>query len=279
MIQKKVSSRCSNQGMFEKHKGDYERALKNSGYQTNLVYVKGQQQGGKRKRQRWPRIFWFNPPFNLKVKTRIGEQFLKLVEKNFPKGSRWHKFFNKHTLKLSYSCTKNIASHINSHNKKVLSKSQHPYPEQEGCNCRKDPCPVDGHCQTKGLVYIGALTSGQKNWTYFGSTANTFKERYSGHKQDLENDKRNGTALSNKVWELKKSNTPYTLSWKIAHRCHPLTAGMPTCDVCLTEKTRILLGHKGPQPTIPGNSTLLNRRSELYAKCRHRTKFILRHCP
>ena len=44
------------------------------------------------------------------------------------------------------------------------------------------------------------------------------------------------------------------------------------CDLCLTEKVKILLGHDGPEK-IPKSVILLNKRTELLQKCRHRRKF------
>ena len=44
------------------------------------------------------------------------------------------------------------------------------------------------------------------------------------------------------------------------------------CDLCLTEKVVILLGHDGPEK-IPRSTILLNRRTELLQKCRHKRKF------
>ena len=221
--------------------------------------------------------FWYNPPHNLKVKTNVGKVFLKILDKNFPKGTHWHQFFNRHTVRLSYSCTRNIASYISSHNRKVTDAGGQLEP---GCNCQAAPCPVGGKCLTEGLTYSGTMTMKNENYTYYGSTGNTFKERFSGHKQDLKNEARPGTTLSNKFWQLKKSNPSETplIKWDIVNRCHPLTAGMPVCDVCLTEKTRLLLQHEGPEPKPPKNTVFLNKRNEIYAKCRHRRKFTLRQC-
>ena len=81
------------------------------------------------------------------------KEYVAIIEKNFPPGSKWRKHLNKHTLKLSYSCTKNLGSIISSHNKKVLGGQV----EKAGCNCRNPPCPLDGECLTEGLVYWANL--------------------------------------------------------------------------------------------------------------------------
>ena len=277
MIEKRLNSRCSSKKIFDQHKHIYEAALKKSGYETKLNY-KPEEETRTKKKPRYKQIYWFNPPYNMKVKTKLGQEFLRLIDKNFPKGTVWYQHFNRHTVKVSYSCTKNIAAHISSHNKKVLNSTR----PQKPCNCRAEECPVNGECQKEGVVYEATLESEKKQWIYFGSTGNTFKERYAGHKQDLKNQTRAGTTLSNKYWELKTSTTRKpeepTLKWKIIHTCHKLKAGMPICDVCLTEKTRILLQHEGPDPKPPPQAIILNQRNELFAKCRHRRKFTLLNC-
>ena len=239
------------------------------------AFCKPEEETRKKKKPRYKQIYWFNPPYNMKVKTKLGQEFLRLIDKNFPKGTMRYQHFNRHTVKVSYSCTKNIAAHISSHNKKLINSTR----PQKPCNCRSEECPVNGECQREGVVYEATLESDKKQWVYFGSTGNTLKERFNNHKQDLRNRKRAGTTLSNKYWELKTNTTEEpTIKWKVIHTCHKLKAGMPICDVCLTEKTRILLQHEGPDPKPPPNAIIMNQRNELFAKCRHRRKFTLAHC-
>ena len=277
MIEKRLNSRCSNEGLFNKHKATYEKSLAQSGYKTKLKYNQDTTNQQKKRKPRFKDTFWFNPPYNLKVKSRVEKIFLSLLDKNFPRGTTWYKFFNRHTVRVSYSCTRNIAGHIGRHNIKVTKGEELVEP---GCNCTADPCPVDGKCLTKGLVYTETIRTRKENYTYNGSTGLTFKERYGGDKFDLKHETSTGTALSNKFWQLKKENPDETpiVKWNIVNKCHPLKAGMSTCDVCLTEKTRILLQHEGPEPKPPKNTIFLNQRTEVYSKCRHRRKYILKLC-
>ena len=80
-----------------------------------------------------------------------------------------------------------------------------------------------------------------------------------------------GTTLSTKVWELKDKGLPIDIKWNILHQTKPYKAGMKSCDVCLLEKTRILLGRNGPEE-LADNVILLNKRTEVTSKCRHRLK-------
>ena len=81
-------------------------------------------------------MFWsFNPPFNSNIRTKVGKKCLSIVYVCFPKGSEWYPFFNRHTIKISYSCTRNIAAKIAQHNAKVLGNCKPK--EMAGCNCKK----------------------------------------------------------------------------------------------------------------------------------------------
>ncbi len=217
--------------MFDKHKRLYLSALESSGYRANIEYKEEESSAPrqKRRRPRYRETFWFNPPYNLKVRTPIGREFLKILEKNFPRGNKWYEFFNKHTVKLSYSCTRNIASVISAHNQKLMRTE----PEEAGCNCTIDPCPVEEQCLTQGVVYSGTFSTKDHNYTYYGSTGNSFKERYNNHKHDMKNEASAGTTLSNMFWQLKKSpnvkENP-TIKWQIIHKCHPLKAGLQEGD-------------------------------------------------
>ena len=101
---------------------------------------------------------------------------------------------------------------------------------------------------------------------YIGSTGNTFKERWNGHKHSLKNRDANSTALSSHVWALKDANKKHEITWSIRAKTGVYTAGAKFCDVCLTEKTHILLAD-------PKES--LNVRTEILNTCRHKAKFTL----
>ena len=65
---------------------------------------------------------WFYPPYNTSVTTDIGNQFLKLIYIHFPKDrlDKLHKIFNRHLVKLSYSCTPNMKTRVTAQNAKRL---------------------------------------------------------------------------------------------------------------------------------------------------------------
>ena len=98
-----------------KSKTEYENALKDSGFSIQLDYIqpdKNQEKIEQRNRKR--NIVWFNPPYSQTVKTNIGKIFFHLINKHFPKSNKLHKIFNRNTIKISYSCMKNLNSIISS---------------------------------------------------------------------------------------------------------------------------------------------------------------------
>ena len=151
-ISKRISEISSNEEIFKQSIPIYEKALKDGGFNEKVVYNKenttSNEQNEKKKRTR--KIIWFNPPYSSTVKTNVGKLFLKLVKQHFPKGHKLHKIFNKNTLKVSYSCLKNMGSVLSRHYKKKLSRKE----DQYGCNCRnKAECPLDNNCLTPRIIY------------------------------------------------------------------------------------------------------------------------------
>ena len=78
---------------------------------------------------------------------------------------------------------------------------------------------------------------------------------------------KNDTALSTFLWELKKSTkeTP-KLTWSVLKFVPAYSNISKRCLLCLNEKLLIA--------TYPDQKQLLNKRSELIAKCRHENKFL-----
>ena len=81
MIEKRISELSSTKEIFDDAKGHYEEALKKSGYNKTLEYKAQKTQGRRKNRQR--NIIWFNPPFSKNVKTKVAQEFLKLIDKHF----------------------------------------------------------------------------------------------------------------------------------------------------------------------------------------------------
>ena len=65
-------------------------------------------------------------------KTNNGKIFLQLLSKHFSKNQKMHNVFNRNTVKISYSCMKNVDSIISAHNQNILN----PIVQSYGCNCQ-----------------------------------------------------------------------------------------------------------------------------------------------
>ena len=163
----------------------YEQQLSNCGYKEKLNYRDPTPQNLITKRKRQRTILWFNPPYSKTVKTKIGKFFLQLIKKHFPKEHKFHKIFNRNTLKLSYSCMPNIKTKINAHNREILRNT--PSKNTKHCNCQqKENCPMNGACLKESLVYYVIISCNDKNYQpklYKGSCETSFKKRYSNHKK------------------------------------------------------------------------------------------------
>ena len=176
-VENRLSSLSSSEEIFNQSKGYYQDALTRSGYSHELKY----NPPARRRRQRKRKIIWFNPPFSKTVETNVGKQFLLLVDKHFPRNHKFHKIFNRNTLKVSYGCMPNIASVINTHNRNVFKES---IPLERGeCNCQRryrGSCPLAGECLTNNVLYEARISSTERNYgpkIYKGITEPSFTTR------------------------------------------------------------------------------------------------------
>ena len=109
-VEKRLSEHSFNESIFKEAVPMYEEALNKSGYNTKLKYNPPQNNNNNNKNRK-RNIIWFNPPYNKNVSTKIGNFFLNLIDKYFPTDHKFHKLFNRNSVKVSYSCTKNIKTH------------------------------------------------------------------------------------------------------------------------------------------------------------------------
>ena len=269
MIEKRISNLSSNETLFNEEKDLYNTALKTSGYKHNIKYQKQEQNTTNRAgKNRKRKILWFNPPFNAAVKTNIAKEFLKLIDKHFPAGSELHKYYNRNTIKISYSTMPNMQSIISTHNKRILGDSK--MPTTEGCNCRQAQlCPLDGKCQTKNMIYKATVTldHDQSQHNYIGLTSTTFKKRWSTHKSSFVSDKAS-TKLSDFIKTQKAKKNNFKIDWSIKTLASPYTQNSKKCNLCLTESFEIM-------KALKSNSKTLNTRNEIFQKCIHREKYLL----
>ena len=266
-INKRLAAISSSREEFEAAAPEYQKALNDSGYDHKLEF---QTPTARKKKPRRRNILWFNPPYNASVTTNIGAAFLRLVDKHFPKDNPLHRIINRNTVKVSYCCTKNIKSIIDTHNKKMLHDEKREVPTKP-CNCqrhRRAQCPMKGECVQKDVIYHAEVRGapGGEVRKYVGSTVN-FKRRHYGHTSSFRHDsKKHSTALSSYVWD-KELNPDPDIEWSVLAHAPAYKLGQKQCDLCLTEKTEIAKNFKNPQ--------YLNKRGEIAQKCRHKRIHLL----
>lgn len=262
-IGKRISELSSTKDIFKKAAPTYNEALKSSGYGEAIEYNVADnpttQSRTRRKKRRHRQTIWFNPPFSRNVKSNIGNIFLKLIGKHFPRGSNLHKIFNKNNLKISYSCMKNINSIIKSHNTKIMKKSEKQAPAKS-CNCRdKTSCPLRGECLSNAVVYKATVLSDNTSVSYIGLSGGSFKTRYGNHTKSFKHERyEKETELSKYVWGLKRRGAKYYIHWEIVKKSDTNRRGSGTCNLCLEEKLAII-----------SKDDKINKRAELISTCRH----------
>ena len=272
-INKRINQLSSNKDIFDIAAPTYNEALKHSNFTAQLKYEPTDTNTcTKRNRQR--NILWFNPPFSKNVKTNIARDFLQLIDKHFPPNNKLSKLFNRHNVRVSYSCNENMRTFINRHNKAVLNrhnkraKLEHMTDGQHdrNCNCRQpDLCPVNGYCLSSNVIFKAEVTTDDNNNTrsYIGATANNFKTRYRNHCKSMAHRKYSTeTELSKHIWVLKDSNRSFFIKWSIVKQLKAPKTPPKNCLLCLQERLLILKERK---------NNILNKRSELLSACRHVT--------
>ena len=102
---------------------------------------------------------------------------------------------------------------------------------------------------------------------YIGLCEPTFKKRFGTHKTSFNRrDYEHSTALSKEIWRIKDRNFVPSIKWNIVQQKKSYNPESGRCSVCQYEKYKIAC--------YPVDN-LLNKRTEIMAKCRHRRKFLL----
>ena len=131
----------------------------------------------------------------------------------------------------------------------------------------KPPCPLEGKCLMDNLVYQATVTSENGVQTYVGLTSTTFKCRLGNHKKAFKNPNyRTDTSLSKLIWDLKDSETDFSLEWKMLGRAKPYSPISEICNLCTLEKWYILF-----RPEM----ATINKKEELNNYCLHKRSVLL----
>ena len=115
-VKLRICKLSANLKIFKESSKMYIDALKNCGFKEEFRYLEENipndiiKEKNKKydHKNRTRKIIWFNPPFCRLASINVGKYFLKLIDKHFKHDNLLHKISNRKTLKISYSCTKNI---------------------------------------------------------------------------------------------------------------------------------------------------------------------------
>ena len=277
-VQKRLSELSSNEDIFNQAAPPYQAALDNAGHKHTLKYEETStpQKRTNNRRQKT----YFNPPFAMNVKTNVGADFLKCIDSCFPEGHPLRRILNRHTLKISYRTMPNMAQIISRHNSKTV-RQQQPLAaaEVKTCSCPKavrdsQACPLGGQCLKENTIYQATVTqvASGKVETYVGLASTTWKARFNVHTASMKNKPKpqakssNSTELSNHTWDLKDKGIDFKIDWKILDRAQTFNPSSKKCRLCLIEKYHLMFSKE---------CATLNRRTEFYAACRHKTKKLI----
>ena len=202
----------------------------------------------RNRNQRNRNIIWYNPPFDLQVKTNIGKTFLQLLDRNFPPHHRLHKIINKSTVKISYSSMPNMTSHISYHNKSIIQESkkwQHQNPKK--CDCQvAENCLLNGNCKQSAVIHQADVTPEiDKKHTYNELTEGPFKERLFGHRTSFKYGKyKYKSKLSSFIWEIKNKGQNFEIRWSVIRGSNPYKVGSKKFNLRFWEKFHIMTEDK-----------------------------------
>ena len=163
----------------------------------------------------------------------------------------------------------NVKSIIHKHNKTALDPPTNT--SERTCSCtNKEKCPLQKKCLINNIMYKATLTSNQDNYQhkiYYGITETKFKQRYANHIKSCRHEKhQSDIGLSNELSSIKNNNYTPNIKWEILRKHQTYNPNTERCSLCLNEKLEIAR-YKG--------HSLLNKRSQIINKYRHRNKFAL----
>ena len=132
-IESCLSKHLSKEKIFKWFTQIYQEALKKSGYNYQLTFEESINNKSEETKQRKRKLIWFNPSYGKNVSIKVGNQFLRLINKHFPLHHKFYKLFNKNNVKINYSCMTNMKNIINTHNKKIINPPKYNIVRTHNC--------------------------------------------------------------------------------------------------------------------------------------------------
>ena len=109
-IEIRLSKLSANEEIFKSSIKPYKEALTKAGYKHEMRYQHNIMQNTTTTKNQKRNIIWFNLPYSAHVVTKFGKHFLPLSDKRFLPRNKFHKIFNRNTvkIKISHSCIPNM---------------------------------------------------------------------------------------------------------------------------------------------------------------------------
>ena len=105
---------------------------------------------------------------------------------------------------------------------------------------------------------------------YFELAGTTFKERFNNHICTFgDEQKMYKTRLSKYYWDIVKRNQTPIIRWKIVKKAKTAKDLDTNCNLCTWEKISII--------RFKDRRKLLNKRNEIAAACRHKSRLPLKY--
>lgn len=124
------------------------------------------------------KIAWFNTQFNKAVRTKIAFTIIRLIDKQFSYNKLLYKLITKKNLKVSYSCSGNIAKRINAHNTNILAPNENLASTEKKCDCQ--------YGNDRGRVYLANnVVQCESEKFYIGVAEEYWKRRCYNHKMSM----------------------------------------------------------------------------------------------
>ena len=160
----------------------------------------------------------------------ISLDVLQVNQRPLLKDHKVSKIFNKNTIKLSWSCYRNIDTVISSHNQRTIQPQR-----------SKAECSLDNKCLTANIVCKAVVSAPTKiAKKYFCVVEVKFKDGLSNHATDFCHKKYvNSTKLCIYIQRLKDEKITHSIKWNIMSIVHGTPKG-GVCKLFLTDKFWIL---------------------------------------
>ena len=112
---------------------------------------------------------------------------------------------------------------------------------EKECTCQRNmPCPLNGKCNVKEVIYEARVHVVNDNTTNYLGQALDFKKRYRNHMSSFNNrDCYQSCNLKDKIWAIQDERKDFTVEWRVKRQSAAYKPGGSMCCLCLDENLSI----------------------------------------